>query len=286
MRIPAFVSVYEAMGFDVEELHRIGVDMFNLGNNYFTVQQTDLALIKKRAPDISCYSELHYAARPGYRVEEGYGESMNVRMTTAEQLQTASHITYAQGGQGISLFNFAYYRPFGSPNPQKGPYAEPPFDVIKYLRDSASLAGRSQHYFLCDRWQRYMECNGVYDPKLKFINTQEPLEVEKTLTFRLNMYPPAGGWRHIGRLRLQSYKDEPFSKDIQIKLSINGIILDRSEDVSEPYATKFTGTFGKTDELLAWNVPIEVLKSGENVIEILMTKGEPRKIFFLDISLP
>lgn len=37
---------------------------------------------------------------------------------------------------------------------------------------------------------------------------------------------------------------------------------------------------------MAWEVPVEVLNTGENIIEIRMTEGESRKIFFLDISMP
>lgn len=245
MRIPAFLSVHDPMGIDIEELDNIGVDMFNLGNNYFTVQQTDLSTIVANAPGVACYSELYFAVRPGYRVEDEYGEAWNVRMTTAEQLETAAHVTYAQGGQGVSLFNFAYYRPFGHPNPEKGPFGEPPFEVIKYLRDSAALAKRPQHYFITDRWQGYMESLGVFDPGLKYTTTQNPIEVNTTTKLKIYMYPPAGGWKNNGRLRLQSYKNTPFSEDTQILLSINQKILKQTNNISEPYPTEFTGTFGK-----------------------------------------
>ena len=68
--------------------------------------------------------------------------SRNVDRT--EQFETTAHWAYALGGDGVSLFNFAYYREFGPFSGDRGPFSEPPFGVLKLLGDPEYLARQSQ----------------------------------------------------------------------------------------------------------------------------------------------
>ncbi len=273
IRIPLYIKAHDALGLDLPALAAAGVDMLNLSASYFTVQQTDLAAIRKQLPDTAIYLELCHSIWNGDKLTAGY-DTFTFRRATAEQLLTTAHLALAQGCDGVSLFNFAYYREHGSAG--RGPFSEPPFDLLPKLRDRAALAASPQHWFLAPGWGNPF----IRPPMLPCtINPGKPKG------FTLDMAPPKGGWKFEGRLRIQTIEDLPPG---EWTATLNGQALQASAEVSEPYPNPSPSLLGRPAQMRAWQVPAALLKDGANRVEFTFTgpaPAEPIRLSYLDLAV-
>jgi hypothetical protein len=80
-------------------------------------------------------------------------------MMTAEQLRTTALDAYSLGADGVSAFNFHYYRPTGNPKedicegtPISSGLGAPLFSVLPGLRDPGLLRTQDQHYAWSTNW--------------------------------------------------------------------------------------------------------------------------------------
>ena len=266
-RIPAFLPEYNALGIDLPSFVEAGVDMLNLSISYFTEQQTDLPTIRKMVPETMIYLEMTHCTMTGKRLTKGGGDNFTFRRTTDEQFYTTANLAYARGANGISVFNFVYYREHGTPG--RGPFNEPPFHILKHIGDPEWLACQPQHYFISAR--------GYVSHHLP-----KKLEVGQTASFTLDMAPPKGGWDIDGKLRIQVR--EPIHNS-QWQSRFNGGELTASSNVSEPYPNLYLPGLGHSEELYAWTVPVDRLKDGVNIIDITMVKGNANEVIFLDLAV-
>ena len=265
-RIPAYLSEYDSLGINLPSFVDAGVDMLNLSISYFTEQQTDLAAIRKLAPDAAIYLEMTHATTTGTRLTKSGGDNYLFRRTTDEQFYTTAHLAFARGADGLSAFNFVYYREHGTPG--RGPFNEPPFHVFKHIGDAQWLARQPQHYFLSSRG---------------YANRHLPKQFKsgKTISFTLDMASPADSWKMVARLRIQGRQS---LEDSRWHARFNGVNLIPTDDVSEPYPNPYPPMLGKSEELRAWTVPVRLLKDGINTIEITLDEGELSEIVFLDVA--
>lgn len=276
VRIPCYAAGFDPLGIDVAAWAEAGVDMFNVSPHYFTVQQTDLALVRKAAPGAAVYQEMCHSTWNGPKLVAGY-DTFTFRRTTPEQYETAAHLACARGGDGVSLFNFAYYREHGQG--ERGPFNEPPFHALDRIGDRAYLARRPQHWFLAPGW------------KPPFAGVRVPLprrmSEAKAEKFELDLAPPTGGWTQRGRLRIQAGKDLGTSR---WKAVLNGHVLAENGDRSEPYANPYPPLLGKPGEMRAWTVEPAQLRAGINVLEVTGTEiATPAKtttdLVYLDLAI-
>ena len=117
VRVPAQLAAHDVLGIDLPTMVEAGVDMVNLSGYYFTVQQTDLPRIRERIPAAAVYLEMTHCTATG--PSRGGYDSFSYRRTTREQFYSTAHLAYTQGADGVSLFNFMYYREHGTPG--RGP---------------------------------------------------------------------------------------------------------------------------------------------------------------------
>lgn len=271
VRIPSCFDAYESMGIDLPAWSGAGVEMFNLASFYHTEQTNSLAEVRKLVPDSSVYLELTHVM-----AFNGKSATRSHRRATAEMMETSALLAYRAGADGISLFNFQYFRDYRDAKQEvsDGPYSEPPFYLIRDLEDPVKLATLPQHYY-----------QGVIMASLPRKHLPFPTVIPsgKAETFVLDLAPPKGGWRSPGRLRFQA--DQSFS-DRNFTVEFNGTPLTPTKDVSEPYKTIFTQLQGKPDELRAWVVPPGVPKAGRNEVTITCTQGDPIRLIALDLALP
>lgn len=281
-RIPAWVTSYDSMGIDLKAWVEAGVTMFNCSASHYTVQNPEIDLIKQQIPETPVYYELCHTvgvtahdASP-YYVNQGIGA---FRRTTVEQLYTTAHIAYQQGADGISLFNFQYYRGEpGSPtddNDNENFVNEPPFHAVKNLGDREFLADQAQHYFM-----------GRTDKRTFNPTWQMPrlMSNGSCTQFELRVYAPKGGWRENGMLRIQS--EVPFG-EVQFKAYINGVALKPLvEDPGEPYENPYTTCLGTPEQRRCYAVPRSLLKDRQsNEIRILQEGGGNTFLSYLDLSI-
>ena len=271
VRVPCYASVFDPIGLDLPALVNAGLDMVNLSASYFTVQQTDLAAVRKLVPDAGVYLEMCHSLWNGEKLASGY-DTFPFRRTTPQEYYTTAQLAYSQGADGVSLFNFAYYREHGGPD--RGPFQEPPFEVLTHLRDRAWLARQSQHYFLAPGWQRNYS---------KEVVLPRDVQPGNGASFEFDLVPPTGGWQRGGRLRMQTAAAMAGNS---WSASLNGHALEPTPDVTEPYANPYPTMLGEPEQLRAWAAPAEALKSGENQVEFtLRSGGAGARLVFIDLAL-
>ena len=273
VRIPAFIQSYDGLGIDLRRWANAGVEMFNMSHYFFTEQNGDYARIKEQLPDASVYLEMTHTTRVGPRVrseaQETQFDTFSYRRTTDNQYYTTANLAYARGFDGISLFNFVYYREHGEG--ERGPFNEPPFHVLPHLNDPAWLARQPQHYFLSEVWNQ----PAIDRPLPRSFTPGE------TATFSVNLAAPAGGWKHTGRLRIQSQND---LGDSLWQARINGADLAETSDRSEAYANPYPPLLGTAGMHRAWEVSAGLVKDGANSIEITLLKAADQSgLVFVDL---
>ena len=270
-RAPSCAEMLADLGLDLPALVAAGLDMINLSASYFTIQQTDVPRIRETVPNASLYLELCHTTMLQY-VDTGGYDAFLFRRTTPEQYRTAAHLAYARGADGVSFFNFVYYREHGVGD--RGPFDEPPFHVLHTVGDPEWVARQPQHYFI-----GHSETPPVPEA-LKMPRTVEP---ERTSTFELDMAPPAGGWTRDGRLRIQAAQDLGISR---WRAVMNGVQLKEAGDRAEPFANPYTPLLGTPEQHRAWIVPPGILKKGSNRIELMLLPGSSAvELVFLDLGL-
>ncbi len=127
IKAPCHLAPYPMIGLDLDRLAEAGMDMLNLSPSFYTQQQTDLGIIRALLPDsVSIYLEM------ADLIDDHDRSKVARRLTTDEMFYTAAHLAYSRGAQGVSLFNFVYYRNRAN--------RKPPFHVLEHLHDPNWLA--------------------------------------------------------------------------------------------------------------------------------------------------
>jgi hypothetical protein len=244
--------------------------MVNASAHYFTTQQHHLAAIRRRVPEAALYFELCHTIWKGAKVQAGY-DVFPFRRATREHLHTSAHLAYARGADGISLFNFAYYREHGQGD-GRGTFGEPPFDALKALRDPQTLSRAPQHWFIAQGWRA---------PGAKPLPVPRRIAPGKPALFIFDLAAPRDGWKGDARLRVQFAQPHGESA---LSACFNGESLARTADVSEPFAVPFPSMLGKPEELRAWLVPARLLREGSNRLELALHAGSSATAAFLDLA--
>ena len=269
VRVPQYIDCHDILGIDLPAFAEAGVDMFNVSAYFFTDQQGDLAEIARLIPNAAKYLEMTHCAAVGQTVAKGI-DNFSFRRTTDEQFYTTAHLAYSYGFDGISVFNFAYYRKHGVGD--RGKFTEPPFHIFKHIGDKDWVARQKQHYFIGKVWNH---------PRHPYMPLSQRLERGRYLTFHLNLVPPTGGWTQDARLRLQAEQSWEGRKVI---MRFNNTHLKTTRDVSEPYATPYESGIGIPEQYIAYNVPKHLLSPGVNQIEISLGSDEPCDLIYLDLA--
>jgi hypothetical protein len=265
-RVPAFLPALDELGLDLKALVAAGLDMVNASAHYFTTQQHDLAAIREQTKGASLYFELCHTIWKGDKVQAGY-DVFPYRRATREHLHTSAHLAYARGADGISLFNFAYYRQHGQ-GEGRGIFGEPPFEALKALRDPQTLAKGPQHWFIAFGWR---------PPGAKPPPVPRKIELGKPAKFNFDLAVPDGE----ARLRIQADKS---LAGTEWSATFNGEAIPATEDVSEPFVVPYPSMLAKPEELRAWTLPAKLLREGKNSLEVTQKSGGPVSVVFVDLA--
>jgi hypothetical protein len=269
-RVPCYLPALDVLGLDLKALVEAGLDMVNASSHYFTTQQHDLSVIRRQTQGAALYFELCHTIWKGDKVTAGY-DVFPFRRATREHLHTAAHLAYSRGADGISLFNFAYYRQHGQ-GVGRGLFGEPPFEVVSALRDPQALAQESQHWFLAPGWRA---------PGMKPLALPRLVKPTQTATFHFDLAAPAQGWRHAMRIRIQADKS---ITDAECLATFNDESIPSTSDISEPFAVPYPSMLAMPDELRAWLIPANLLREGRNFFSVSLKSGEPFSLQFVDLA--
>jgi hypothetical protein len=273
-RIPCFAAALDPLGLDLPAMTKAGVEILNLSPSYHTAQQADMAEIRRRAPDAAIYLELTHSAANVGKVPGAYDTALFLR-TTDEQFYTAAHLAYARGADGVSAFNFAYFREFGAPG--RGPFNEPPFHIFARIRDRKWIAAQPQHWFLSAgvSWADHLGHPRTLPKKMK---------PGGRAAFAPDLAPPDGGWKKGGRLRVRARDDLGRGK---WGAGLNGETLVATPDRSAPCKTRYDDAHLPADEKMrAWLVPPALLRDGPNTLDIVYENGRDEAVLiYIDLGV-
>ncbi|MFI4911818.1 MAG: LamG-like jellyroll fold domain-containing protein [Sedimentisphaeraceae bacterium JB056] len=261
VRIPDRISDFDAIGIDVQRFVNAGVDMVNLSNYYWTNQQSDISDIRAMIPEIPLYHEFTNFIERNWQ-----------RETTLEQFYTSAYLAYQQGANGVSTFNFAYYRPTIE---KSEPFHEPPFEIFNNLDDIEFLSTQNQWYFNCGGLVR----NAYQQEFIASLESEQTENVEMRLALtdvQLQVQSPA-------ILRLQTAPD---TLGGQWEIKVNGNQLTETTSSEEPFDNSYTSGIGNENEYQGWLVPRSYLLNGDNQISLKLLSQSPVNINMLDIALP
>ncbi len=272
VRIPAYTEVYPNLGIDIERWYEAGVDMFNLSSSYYTDQTTDIAEVRALAPEADLYYELTFASSY-QQLKEPYANRRMYRRTTPEMLLTTAALAYVEGADGVSLFNFQYYRE--ARVKEEGVATEPPWETLGVLTDRKRLAETARHYFIGttpkERITTSWELPQVFGKGLEAI-------------FTLNLLDPAGETEEYAVLRIKSDGNDLTTK--QYRVTVNGTVVSETEDIGDPFnSADYPQLLGTAANRKCFLVPVSALKKGENEIRVEQTSGATVTINFIDLII-
>ena len=272
VRVDCNSDGWAATGFDPATFRAAGVDYFNLSPASNSTQQTSIAAVRRAVPGERLYFE-EGPSPQNWPLIAGY-DGVDFRRNAAEMLESTARLAYRRGADGISLFNFAYYRSFGQAPERRGPFNEPLFQTIPLLADPATLDHTPGYYYRSVNESQFHEIKGVTDVGAL---PGQPYH------YTMDMVPPTGNPE--GRLRLQVVTvaesragegEPPVDTDRgrwQVKL--NGLVLSPASDpvAAYPFPTSIRAGFGHANQYLAWQVPAGLAIDGINQVDITFLEG-------------
>lgn len=271
--LPLEDTIYDEMGVNVDRLvSEAGIGMIVFWDYYHTQQNFALLdAVKTAHPDLLCYAMISQAV--------SYQPDANpavVRYTTDEQFYTTAYLAYAHKADGISLFNLAFYRNWQYPAGTDGFY-EPPFGILKNLKDVDFLAKTPQYYFL-----GYHYNLGRYSFNLRDVNLSEN---NPTLEFHLDVHAPEGGFTTDGMLVLEGVTDL-VGKQMTVKC--NGVVIPETVFTGFDYESPYTQLIGDGDKVRCWLVERELLEEGTNTFTVTIRFSNStsiQKLQFISLTI-
>lgn len=268
VRIPIYDDIYGDLGIDLAAFENAGVTIFNFTSSYFMDQNFDLAKLKAEIKDANVYCELNFTTAVATDAED-----LRIhRRATTEQLYTTALMAYDQGADGISFFNFQYYR-----GDRQGagdePLTEPPWEVISNVKEVSALKKQAQYYYFGQTWQ---------DPITD--SWKLPRNMIRNIKSDFSMYlvAPEGGWETDGIFSLQSLAS---MSGRSFSVTVNGTALESVPYTGEAYQNEYTQMIGTADNYACFKVPKELLKEGKNTIYVTLLTGSQVELCFVGLTV-
>jgi hypothetical protein len=168
---------------------------------------------------------------------------------------TAANLAYRRGADGISLFNFVYYR-MGSGN-LAWLVREPPFHVLLKLLDREWLSRQPQFYWSAP-W-----------PYLRQV--RHPIEAGSSRDYRFDIALPR---RTLGpQARLRVVCKHPIG-DAALLAFLNGTRMDPTKEVGPPFDYPYDRLLGEHEHRRAWSCPSGLLRDGTNTVRVALDQAE------------
>lgn len=216
------------------------------------------------APDAALYLEMTHSTgnHPYWHKEKLYGTSAWPRTSDA-QFYTTAHLAYERGADGLSFFNFVYYRDHAV-----APTREPPFQVLARMTNREWLAEQSQDYFLAQ---------GCYYSQLPV-----QLAQGKAHILEMDLAPPKRPRSASARLRVHTAA--PLA-GTRVHVAVNDTSLEPTADVSAFYGNPYDGMISPPDCRLAWSCPTACLKDGLNHLALQCDSPQGIRVIFVDLAV-
>ncbi|MFA7343070.1 MAG: hypothetical protein WC003_02085 [Terrimicrobiaceae bacterium] len=280
-RVPALRNKDEGIGIDLELWTRLGVDFYTVSSFYYTCQEVDFEETRRQAASVPLFLELTHATRVGEFLENSWGKTVDAftfRRTTPFQYYTTAALGYAAGFDGAAVYNFQYYRPHGSGN--RGPFNEPPFDILPRLGNPEMLGRFPQHYFLSGSHYVQHSVPPGSPPEERGAQLPRDLLPGGEISLKFRVLSEAGG---PGVFRVET----ELPSDIQdaVEVRFNGVETAGIASLEEAFPFQMSPLTNISGRGAAWVVPGQ---SGSGTIEVFLAAkpclGSGCRIVFADLS--
>ncbi|MEK6796874.1 MAG: hypothetical protein AABZ39_19025 [Spirochaetota bacterium] len=121
------------------------VDIVQLSTFYVMSSVMDMEFFRKKYPKAKFFVEFTQSTEWGKEIELSAESS---RKPTRELLRSTAASYLDRGADGISLFNFVYYRDYSFGNAKKLDRTEPEFGALRDITDRKKLAKEAKHYYV------------------------------------------------------------------------------------------------------------------------------------------
>lgn len=245
VRVPAIVDFHDAIGVDVAAFADAGVDVFTLSSSYYTAQRADIEAFRAAAPHAQHFLEMSYTS--GRVLDPGAPEDMGLLRTSDLQYLATAREAVDRGGDGVALFNFAYFR--AHPPEDSEPGMEPPFHLLPKLASPRAIGAGGRWWFVTQGWGKGPNTRLDWLPR--WIKPKAPLD--------LDLYGERPGGAGVLRLRAS---EEIAS--LAVGARMNGHELVRTEPPSGVFDTPGLSGAGRPELFAYYACPADVMRSGVN----------------------
>jgi len=277
--IPVCVRVHNRLDMTREAGLDIGrwldedlVQMVNISPSYIMHPDSDIEGFRAAFPDARLFGELTQCMTAGKRIELSVEQT---RKSTPEILHALAHSFLERGADGISFFNFTYYRDYSFGHPDKKDRFDPPFDALRNITDLEFLARQEKHY--------YIGANDFW----RSTGAQLPSELASEKPVRLRVHiadnaPSATFTRGI--LRLISADSDIESRSISV--FARGQRLEETVHKGELFPTVYLEGIPQSHAPYKdFVAPLDMIEKGWNSFEIRLGHGETVTLDRMELAL-
>ena len=283
--IPICVRVFnrpdlvKAMGQDLGEWACEGlIDMVNISPFFINQPGGDVEGFRKKLPSTAIYAELTQCAGTPQVIELS---TEVARKSTTEHLRSTAYSFLDRGADGISFFNFVYYRDYSFGDPKKLDKTEPNFAALKDIRNMDKLAEEEKHYYV-------NENNGCFgDPLIGELPVT--FSVGKTVELKIHVADDFSRQDIRDRfgaslLRIQGKEASLVNSTIESRL--DDTLLEETIHEGELFPQPYKGGIPDThDNYKDFVVPVHKLKRGWNVFAFRLTEGDDIVLDRMELAL-
>lgn len=268
VRVPHSVQACWDVAMDVKTWDEMGLtDIFNISTSYIhNMFALDVPGFKKTVKNAKVLGEMHYSMAYAKRWPN-YGRKF-IRNTTKEMYETTAYYLQSQGADGVTLFNYSGTRQheFMDPRGIAYPGEEPQLDALDHLSDMDYLETCPKHYFV-NRFivdsKEYPDCAVPAKDDMRFVMKLHESKLQETYK--------------MGALRVET---ETPCLHMPICAFINGVQLEEYVGTGEFYPPVSIEGLPDRENCRYYRVPVELLKQGDNVVEVHNMQFTHPKEFF------
>ena len=267
-KIPMDVEGFALLGINIRKLTDAGVEFFSVFDYFCTRQKYDVIdLVKAESGGKQVFLEMSQATT--WRKCNGM---RLMRLSTSEQLATTAYAAYGHGADGITLFNFPWYRAGNEVAFEK---LEPPFGMFNTLKNESLLGTLPQYYFEAATENMIPHGNDLQG--FSFVNGSD-------YRFDVDVRKPSGGYTEDGVFCLESVQN---LENVKFEVRLNGEALRENNDLEELYPIVYRSNLAQREQRKRYAVPMGLLKEGKNTVSVrcLTEQEEAIHLFFMGILI-
>jgi len=253
-------------------LHEGLVQILNLSPSYIMQPDSDIEGYRQAFPDAWILGEMTQCMTRGKSIELSVEQT---RKSTPEVLHALAYSFLERGADGISFFNFTYYRDYSFGHPDKLDRFEPPYDALKGIADRQFLARQPKHY--------YVGANGFWPCECSQLPAK--LSVGRPVQLRVHVADaaPADSFSRA-ILRLMSTQSAIESRPI--RASVRGEALPETMHDGELFPTFYREGIPLTHAPYRdFTIPLDKIRKGWNGFEFRLDDGESVCLDRMELAL-